>query len=308
MMDRRPSADHPRMRLRLALLTLLAAVGLVAAGCGGTAGPERTLLSLSSSAKQTSAAETYRMEMRMSMTMPGVKDPLELTADGAVDTAARRTRMSMDMSKMLGPLGAAGGQALPDASQLKVDMVMDGLTVYMRMPLLTGQLPAGKSWVSIDAAALAQAGGANLTSLLGNGYGDPSQYLDYLTTAGDLQELGDEEVRGVDTRHVRANIDLERYVAQLDPATRKAMGPLVDQFEQMVGSTRPVVEAWVGDDGLVRRIAFAMDLSVPASSGAAGGDVSMTMTMDLYDFGADVAVDVPSAAEVVDGTSLGLGG
>lgn len=305
MMEATPVSDHPPMRLRPVLLTLLAAVALVAAGCGGSAAPERTMLSLSSSAEKTRANETYRMELRLSMTMPGVQDPLEMTATGAVDTAAKRQSMTMDMSSILGALGAAGAPNAPSADDLKVDMVMDGLTMYMRMPFLTSQLPAGKSWVSVDASKMMQSSGADLSSLLSRSYADPSQYLDYLTAAGDLEELGSEDVRGVETRHVRTTVDLKAYLETLEPELKKSLAPVVDQFEQMAGSMRPVMDAWVDDEGLVRRVGLDMGFAVP---GASGGDAKMAMTMDLFDFGADVAVEVPPAAQVVDGTNFGLGG
>lgn len=298
--------DHSIMRLRFALLTLLASVSLVAAGCGGSSGPERTLMSLASSAEKTSSAGTYRTELRTTMTIPGLADGLEITATGAVDTVARRYQMSMDMSKMLGALVSATGAAAPKASDLRMDMVMDGLTMYMRMPLLAGELPSGKTWVSMDVAKLAAAGGADLSALLGRSYADPAQYLDYLTAHGDLEELGTEDVRGVATRHVRTTVDLEAYLEALDPTLKKDIAPLVDQFEQMAGSVRPVMDAWVDGDGLVRRVGIDMSMGIPATG--AGGSVEMTMTMDLFDFGADVAIEVPPASQVMDGTALGLGG
>lgn len=293
------------MRPRLALLTLLAAVSLVAAGCGGT-GPERTLLSLASSAERTSGTGTYRTEMRISMTMPGVEKPLELTATGSVDTAGRRQALTMDMSQLMGALGGATG-ATPAASDLRVEMVVDGLTMYMRTPLLSGQLPKGKQWVSVDVARMAAASGADLSSLLGRSYADPSQFLDYLRTAGDPVELGSEEVRGVEARHVRTTLDLKAYLAAAAPKLREQLRPVVDQFEQMAGSVSPVVDAWIDDEGLVRRIALDLGVAAPGAA-TAGVALEMTMAIDLFDFGADVAIEVPPAAEVADGTSLGLGG
>lgn len=295
------------MRLRLALLTLLASVSLVVAGCGGSAGPERTLMSLASSAEKTSTAGTYRTDLRMTMEIPGMTDAMEITATGAVDTAAKRYQMSMDMSQMLGALMGAAGADAPKASDLRMDMVMDGLTMYMRMPLLAGELPPGKTWVSMDVAKVASTGGVDLSSLLSRSYADPTQYLGYLTAHGDLEELGAEDVRGVATRHVRTTVDLETYLETLDPKLKADLAPLVDQFEQMVGSVRPVMDAWVDDEGLVRRIGLDMRMGVPATGSDSGGSVEMAMTMDLFDFGADLAIEVPPASQVMDGTAL-LGG
>jgi hypothetical protein len=178
------------------------------------------------------------------------------------------------------------------------------------MPFLVQMLPAGKTWISVDVADLARSQGADISSLMGQAYADPSQYLDYLTsTTGPVEEVGAETVRGVEARRVRATLDLDAYVASLDDKTRKALGPLVDQFEQMVGSVKPVVEAWVDSDSLVRRIAIDMTLDVPAiAGGGVGGGMDLDLTMDLFDFGADVSVELPQARAIVDGSRLGLGG
>jgi hypothetical protein len=304
-------ADRLPMRLRLGLLTLLAAVGLVAAGCGATSAPEpvRQLLSVSASARKTSALSTYRMETTMRMTMPGVSDPVEFTSTGAVDVVKHRQSATMDMSSLLAALG--GGKDAPGAQDMKMEMVMDGLTVYLRMPFLAASLPAGKTWLSMDLAkmAQAQAQGLDFSSLLGNTYGDPSQMLGYLKAAsGPLVEIGDEDLRGVETRHGRTTVDLAHYLKTLDPATRAKLGPVVDRFESMVGSMRPTMDVWVDDAGLIRRLGMDMAMPVPTAAGGSGDALRVEMTIDLFDFGADVAIVAPPAAEVVDAASLGLGG
>lgn len=285
-----PPLDHLTMRLRIASLLLLVSLALVAAGCGSTSGPQR-VLSIAESAKKTTAASTYRTETRISMTIPGTEAPVELVASGSVDLAARRQMMAMDMSQILGALGGSGASA----SDLQVDMVMDGLTVYMRMPFATGSLPGGKKWVKMSLAQVAKSQGTDLSSLMGQSYADPSQYLGYLTSVvGTVEEVGTEDVRGVSTTRVRGTLDLDAYVAGLAPAARKQLGPSIDKFKEMVGSTQPVVEAWVGDDDLVRRIAMNMSFGLPA--GAAGGsstEMSLAVAVDLFDFGSEVSVSLP---------------
>jgi hypothetical protein len=268
-------------------------------------------MSLASSAKKTSATSSYRMEMRLRISLPGVADRVEMTATGSADLVRKRQALTMDMSGLLGAL-PAGGSGIPDASDLKVEAVIDGTDMYMRMPFLTQMLPAGKTWISIDVADLAKGTGADFSSLLGRSYTDPSQYLAYLTSVtGPVEEVGTESVRGVETRHVRANLDLAKYVAGLDEKSRVALAPAVDQFEQLIGTVKPVVDAWVDGDGFVRRIGLDMSMDLSAMTGASGvgaGALGMTMTVDLFDFGTDVNIEVPQAAEVADGTQLGLGG
>ena len=95
-----------------------------------------------------------------------------------------------------------------------------------------------------------------------------------------MKELGTEQIGGVDTTHYRGRL----------AAT--------------AGATAGPFDVWVGkDDGYVRRMQFA--------TGAAGSTPSTHLTMDLSDFGKDVTITVPSAAETADATTLnipGLGG
>jgi len=283
-------------------LALVLALAVVAAGCGGAAAPDGVRLSVAEAARKTSSVGTYKTELQITMSMPGVSGAIELTATGEVDTEAKRQAMSMDLSAILGALGGTGGATELKPDDLRIDMVMDGLTMYMRMPPpLMGAIAEGKQWLKMNVAALAKQQGTDLSSMLGQSYSDPSQFLDYLTSAsGPVEELGREEVRGVDTRHVRAALDLEKYVAGLDADTREKIGPVVEQFRQLIGGEKPVLEAWVDDEGLVRRIAMDMSFAVPAG----GGDSSVGMTMDLFDFRADVYVEIPPADQVFDATDL----
>lgn len=291
---------HPVMRYRIALFALLA-TALVAAGCGGSSS-DRALLSLASSAKKTVATSAYRTEMRMSMTLPGLDEDVSFVATGAVDNAARRQAVSMDMSSLLDALGGLlGGSAkLPSADQLRLDLVVDGTDMYMRMPFATNQLPGGKSWLRMDLAKVAAQQGVDLSSLMSQSYADPSQFLDYMTQAtGPVETVGSETVRGVETRHLRGTLDLKAYVEKLDPKLREKVGPVVDRFVEMSGA-EPRIDAWVDDQGLVRRMAMEMNV------GAGGqGEAKVGMSVDLFDFGTAVDVALPPASEVVDATALG---
>jgi len=94
------------------------------------------------------------------------------------------------------------------------------------------------------------------------------------------RKWADEQIGGVDTTHYRGQLE--------KPPTGVDSGPF---------------DIWVGkDDGYVRRVQFSTTYkSKPQSN----------ITMDLSDFGKDVTVTVPSAAETADATTLnipGLGG
>ena len=109
----------------------------------------------------------------------------------------------------------------------------------------------------------------------GPGGPNPDGLLSMLKDASTrVERLGEEEVRGVSTEHYRANLDKSR------------LGE--DAPEQ---PDEVVVEAWIDDEGLVRR------LRVPL------GDVE-TLTVELFDFGAKVEVEAPPADEIVSEDEL----
>ncbi len=69
-----------------------------------------------------------------------------------------------------------------------------------------------------------------------------------------------------------------------------------------MSGAEPQIDAWVDDQGLVRRM--AMDMRIDAG---AQGEATVGMSIDLFDFGSAVEVALPPASDVVDATALGFG-
>jgi hypothetical protein len=159
-----------------------------------------------------------------------------------------------------------------------IDAVIQAGQLYVRSPLFADGLPKGKTWLKLDLSKQASAQGLDLTKLAAQ---DPAQTLARLQSLGKVKEVGTEQVDGVDATHYRGRLSAQTAGANAGP-----------------------FDVWVGkDDGYVRRVQFATD--------AAGSTASTHLTMDLSDFGKDVTITVPSAAETADATTLnipGLGG
>jgi hypothetical protein len=292
-------ADAGTMRRLLILLSL--SLAALTAGCGGSEpGADvslPTVRSLGQVAARTESAGSYRFEMTMRMSMPGHPEAFELSAEGAVDRTGRRATMSMDFGSLTELVPGAGLAG----DDLTMDMVFDWPVAYMRAPFLSGRLPGAKPWVKLDLAAMAEGQGVGLPSFGSFGQSDPSAFLDFLKGAGSLRVLGQEEVDGVPTTHYLARIDLGAFVDRLPARERRRLGPALAQLRQLTqdGRLAPLVDAWVDGDRLLRR--FAMSFSVPV--GRESADVSLTM--DLHDFGTEVEVAPPPAAEVAELTQLG---
>jgi len=270
----------------------LAAVGVVAllmAACGGGGTPASVTL-VRDAPKKTTDARTSRMEVVIER--PGAQPdsqspPIKIT--GEADYQAHRGHMLIDLSQF----------GLPGPP---IDAVFDNATVYEKFPSALGAaLPPGKSWVKVDLATAGQSIGVDASGLSQSQAGDPSQTLDYLRGASDnITRVGTEDVRGTQTTHYRAVVDLNKAAAQ-SPTARDAIKSTV----KLLGSSTQPVDVWVDTDGRVRRMKYTVDLSkskVPTSTAGVPG--SVTFTLELFDFGLPVQAQLPPADQVVDLSTL----
>lgn len=296
-------------RLLPVFLVLLATAVLAACGGGqGTQAALPVLKSLKPVAEATSKADSARFEMQFELAMPGLETPFAFSASGAFDTPRQKATMTLDLgsfAQLMGGLASAfGGDApsgLSDASRWKLEMRLDGSVVFMRMPFLTSELPAGKEWVRLDLAAAARAGGFDLAQLQSMAAGsDPRETLSYLrAVAGKLTHLGTEDVRGVPTSHYFAVVDMQKA---LRTAARQAGQPgLLNQLQGLGQLVQNVpVDVWVDEQRLVRRMRMNFTVSAPGQT----EQLTSTMTFELFDYGTDVVVQAPPADKLVDLSAL----
>jgi hypothetical protein len=204
----------------------------------------------------------------MAMTMHMKNDSLDvdLTASGLVDFKT-----------------GAGSFSIKSAA-LTAEMLMDGRTVWMKLPdATTAAVPelAGK-WMSFPLPMASTAGSGVL------GPNQATSLLDTLRSAGGtIVDLGDERVNDVDAHHYAVSIDLEQAIASL-PEDQRAVA---EGGLSRIGLTgRMPVDVWLNADGLPVRSMFDL-----RSSGT-----EMHVQMDLSDFGVPVHITPPPADQVVD--------
>jgi hypothetical protein len=268
------------MKKRFALLLT---VGLVLGACGSPgAGSGDPLGIITAAATKTAAAGTSQVEMTMEMHLMG--QTVNMVGTGENDLDAQRSHMTMTME--------SDSPAFPAMGDIEV--VSDGTKVYMKYPMGFPGAPSGsesKPWVMLDAS---EAGGA-FGGMGQPGSGDPTQYLEFLKgVSGGIETVGDEEVRGVTTTHYRAMMDFEKVLDQASGDRKEEMDAFLEQLRSQVGKTEMPIDIWIGADGLMRRM--AMDFSTDGGA----GDVSMQMkmTIEMFDFGEPVDIQIPPASEV----------
>lgn len=233
----------------------------VACGSGGGGDPQGRLRD---AAGATRDAGTARLAVTVT-TGPTTS----FSAEGTVDLAAGRGTLTLDLA--VAGLG-------------RVDALFDGSEVYARNP--AGALPGMRPWVGTTLAQLAtviglDAGGLGPVETAGLTAG-----LDYLRGATAATEVGTEILRGTATTRYRASIDLAQAAEGAPPEVAPDL-----QAAAAAGTTVPDADIWLDDEGRVRRV----DLTVAASGGGAG---PTTLSVELYDFGTPVEVEIPPPAQV----------
>jgi len=296
---------------------LAAVIALVAAACGGeggtsvVAGEPIGLEELAQAASSSADASSGRFAFSMEMSFPGADEPFAFSGSGAFDAESERASFTVDMSSFASLLGGFfAGMAGPNAADApdfddpdgwKIDAVQDAPVTYVRFPALAEQLPAGKSWLRTDGRETGESQGLDFTQFQQFTSNDPRKMLDFLQAAsGEIETVGTEELRGVETTHYRATIDPLDYKRLAPPDKRQELESLVEQMATQSGLGEIPVDIWVDQGGLVRKL--AMELS-PTEAGTTGsGEVSLAF--ELYDYGEDVEIDLPPASEVVDASAV----
>lgn len=292
----------------LALVSVLAALVV---GCGGTSSaPARQLDSLASVVERTAEADTARFDLALEMSFPGAPEPFAFGVDGAFDTALKRAQMTIDLSSLMSMLGTLGGALGGDVSgelgspeDWKLEAILDGDVVYVKVPkFAVDEVPGGKSWIKGDLETLSQAGGGSVD--LGSlGGSDPRELLQFLdAVSDDLETVGRESQRGVDTTHYRATLDLAKALEM--SAGKQAAAALgnVEQLLEQSGLATVPVDVWVDDDDLLRRLDIGFTVSQPGQ-----GEAEVSMTFELYDYGEPLFIELPSPADVADASALQQG-
>jgi hypothetical protein len=250
---------------RVLLATTLLLVTATACGSGSDA--EDTLQPFDAvrvAVSTTSQQPSSRMAMSTVTEVGGIT--VEMKGEGLFDYTAKTGRMSMTVP---------GGQG-------KIEEVIAGDKLYLQVP---GQGPA------YFVVPMKEIAGTSFSSGT-----DPTSSLQVLTgLSDDVKSVGEVEVRGTRTTHFRGTYDLNRSVEQ-------AQGIAKDALEAMLKNTPdPVVpfDAYVDDQNRLRKLVQKVSTTSPQLQGK---PIVATVEMELYDFGVDVDVTVPT--NVRDGSAL----
>ena len=253
--------------------------------CGGA--QENPLSVITLAADKTAEVGTARVAMDMTMTTS--EGEIRTSGEGVFDLDALQGEMTMNVV----------GPGNPEA--MTMEGVFDGTKIYMKFPAsIAAQMPGGKSWISMDLQEVGEQEGLDFNALMQSGSSDPTQTLHYLRGAsGDIETVGEEEIRGTPTTHYKATIDYDKVAEQAPADVREGMERNVELIKEWLGDDTAPIDVWIDEEGFARR----MKTSAEYAAGPAAG-TQMSMTMDLFDFGVEADIEIPPPSEVTDFAEL----
>ena len=218
-------------------------------------------------------------------------------ATGAFDAERHLFSMSLDLSSLLNaslhtPPSSTGSSSTSSLGSTANVIATDNV-VYLDFPLFARLVNVKTQWMSVPANT-----GASTFDVA-----DPSAFLDFLRGAGGaVTDMGREQIRGVDTTHLHSTVKLRDALNSATGAERDRLQRAIDQLGEngssLLDAEMPA-DVFIDDTGMIREIVF--DFSVPDSSESAASKA--TLTVDLYDFGANVGINPPPSDQVTDVTS-----
>lgn len=275
---------RPSLARRLGAASLLTTLVLTSASCGGDddstatddTGSETTD---DSTDEETEEASGDLEELSADEFYPAVMAALQeaesmgfsITSSGGDAATEMSGVMEYEDDGISMEASSTGAQAM--------EMVMLEKVLYIAGGGLP--LPEGKKWFKVD-----MTDPDSLFGQLGKST-DPNLMFKAMETPKEFELLGTEEVDGVETNHYNVVMDTASYADALDlPAEVAKFLP------KEIG-----IEMWVDADNQPRK--FHQELEVPSMSG--GGEPTLSTTEGTYyDFGTEVDVEAPPAAEVAD--------
>ena len=251
----------------------------------------------------TSAMSSARFEGTIEITgTPGSELPGTVTMafSGAFDEPNQASEVTVDFGALMAaameadPEAAAGMELFGEFLQDPIQMITIGDTSWIKWGLLA-IFGVEDKWLEAPAEE-----GGGFTSEMGFGGESPTDLLESLADAdADLAEVGREEIRGVETTHYRADVDVEALAASMSAAERA-------EFEAGLGTPTEgvyVIDLWIDDGGLLHR--FVLDAAELPET--ADNDVSnMKVSYDIWDHGVDLNISPPPADQIVTEAELGF--
>jgi hypothetical protein len=260
--------------LRARLLTVLAVPALAAgalAGCGTASGPssdDRAPVKSDALAKLVSdvkgslqkSADTTAQANSVTLRFTGTSDGKKVSGAGLVSFKPSKIEMTVD-----------------DGTD-KTTIRIIGTTFYVQIPPKERAGLKGKTWLKLDAPEAY----SGTTSQAFQDV-DPVKQIKTLLSGEDVTAVGQEEINGVRTVHYKAEVPVDKYLAQMDAKTRAAAKRQLES----AGADAMDIDVWVDEQYRPLRLHLVVGTKTD-------------MTMDYADYGKPVHIVAPPAKDTMD--------
>lgn len=242
--------------------------------------------------ESTTSVESGRMRMSYTMSGSGMGEMFDLTMSGEGSFTDFGALAELTFQTAGGPAAGVGGMPL----DMVIHEIVDGTALYMKVDSAQAIPGLGSGWTKLDMSDMPGAASAGGMGGLGSSF---TGFLDSLKGAGSsVVESGTDTIDGDPVTVYTGTIDPQAAMEQASPDDAADVQSALDQLG---GTFEMPFIAWVDSDGMVRK------LEMHVTADMAGTSMDMTMTIELYDLGAPVTIEVPPADQVTDGMA-GLGG
>jgi len=285
---------RPSLARRLGAACLLTTLVLVSASCGGDDGTAAEGSSSSETsdspedspedstddgADDSEAASSDLEELSADEFYPAVMAAMQEAESMAFSITTSGDTTSSEVRGVMAYVDEGIAMQASSTGDQAMELVMLEKILYISGAGLP--LPDGKTWLKVD-----MTDPESLFGQLGKST-DPSLMFKAMEAPQEFELLGTEEVDGVETNHYDVVMETASYAEALDlPAEMSEFLP------KEIG-----MEMWVDGDNRPRK--FYQELEIPATAG--GGTPTKSTTEGTYsDFGTEVDIEAPPAAEVAD--------
>ncbi|MDH3248554.1 MAG: hypothetical protein OEQ47_06310 [Acidimicrobiia bacterium] len=183
----------------------------------------------------------------------------------------------------------------------KFEVRQVGDTVYMNNPMLVSFAGGETEWI----ASPAEGSDDIASGFLQDSPTTPADVLDPFSNGNaEVIEVGQELVRGVETTHYQLVYDKESLLESAPAGERAELEQELEQFGDDL-----MIDVWM-DDQYLYKIFFDIDGTQVVSEEGDSFE-RMTMTYEIFDYGADIVIEAPPADQVTfveqEALSPGLG-
>ncbi|MDQ4095365.1 MAG: hypothetical protein M3174_04065 [Actinomycetota bacterium] len=234
--------------------------------------------------------KSARVAMKMSTQMPEAAGggAMTGTGSGAYDYEAKTGYLTVTMTQ----------EALPQLGEMTMKTIMDLPFMYMNMTDMLrqygGELPPQmKPWIRVNINEIGEQVGIDLGALMRFGQSDASSQALYTQGVVEVEEVGEEEVRGKPATHYSSMVDFDKLLeTDLPEDVRSSLETVV----RMMGTSRIPMDVWLDSSGRMVR----QRLEMPMPLGPSGETLTNIVDTTYFDFGTDVEVDLPPERKVMD--------